>query len=90
MSFPCNICAKVFSTPGNLKRHTLNTHGDAQSKPVEISAGSAVLQPNPSDVINFAYQLLSEQRDVIGGIPLNSRGGGYYWAPQLFLCTSVD
>ena len=44
MSFPCNICAKVFSTRGNLKRHTLNTHGDVQSKPVEISAGSAVLQ----------------------------------------------
>ena len=43
MSFPCNICAKVFSTGGNLKRHTLNTHGDVQSKPVEISAGSAVL-----------------------------------------------
>ena len=44
MSFPCNICAKVFSTRGNLKRHTLDTHGDVQSKPVEISAGSAVLQ----------------------------------------------
>ena len=44
MSFPCNICAKVFSTRGNLKRQTLNTHGDVQSKPVEILAGSAVLQ----------------------------------------------
>ena len=44
MSFPCNLCAKVFSTRGNLKRHTLNTHGNVQSKPVEISAGSAVLQ----------------------------------------------
>jgi hypothetical protein len=44
MSFPCNICAKVFSTHGNLKRHTLNTRGNVQSKPVKISAGSAVLQ----------------------------------------------
>jgi hypothetical protein len=44
MSFPCNICAKVFSTRGNLKRHTLITHGNVQSKPVKISAGSAVLQ----------------------------------------------
>jgi hypothetical protein len=46
MSFPCNICAKVFSTHGKLKRHTSNTHGDVQSKPVEISAVSAVL-PHP-------------------------------------------
>jgi hypothetical protein len=44
MSFPCNLCAKVFSTRGNLKRHTLNTHGNVQSKPVKISAGSAVLR----------------------------------------------
>jgi hypothetical protein len=44
MSFPCNIYAKVVSTRGNLKRRILNNHGNIQSKPVEISAGSAVLQ----------------------------------------------
>jgi hypothetical protein len=37
------MCQSI-STRGNLKRHTLNTHGDVQSKPVEISAGTAVLQ----------------------------------------------
>ena len=38
------MCQSIFKTAGNLKRHTFDTHGDVQSKPVEISAGSAVLQ----------------------------------------------
>jgi hypothetical protein len=36
-----------------------------------------------NDVIDFAYSLLPEQRDVIGGIPLNSIGG-------LLLLTSLE
>ena len=44
MSFLCNICAKAFSTHGNLRRHTLNIHGNVHSKPVKIVTGSTVLQ----------------------------------------------
>ncbi len=44
MSFLCNICAKAFSTRGNLRRHTLNIHGNVHSKPVKIVTGSTVLQ----------------------------------------------
>ncbi len=44
MSFLCNICAKAFSTCSNLRRHTLNIHGNVHSKPVKIVTGSTVLQ----------------------------------------------